>query len=153
MNISFFFLYQDLNFIYFLFLSILTILIYQFILLFKRKNKEIILIKEGNINFHAVINHYSLSKLVLYLKIRRIRIDEVEYCLLKGSHLFIIKNNSIKHYPVSIIVDGILQNDNLKLISKSEEWLKKELLNNHLLVKMVDYAYYKNNRIYFMPKD
>ncbi len=152
MNISFFFLYKDLNFMYFLFLSIISILLYQIILLFRKKNQEIILIKNGNLNFHEIINYYSLNKLMLYLKIRRIRLDEIEYCLLKGSHIIIIKNNFIKHYPISIIIDGILQRDNLNLIKKDQEWLKRELLNNHLLIKMVDYAYYKDNKIYFMAK-
>ena len=152
LNISFYLLYLDINFLYFLLLSLLSILIYQFFLLFRKKDKEIILIKDGNINFHEVINYYSFNKLNIYLKLRNIKLDEIEYCIKKNNHLFIIKNNIIKNFPVSIIIDGNLREDNLKLIKKDKLWLQKELLNNHLLIKMVDYAYYKQNKIYFIKR-
>jgi len=153
LNISFFFIYKDINYIYFIFISLLSILFYNFIYVFNHNNKEIILIREGNINFHEVIENYSFNKLYLYLKLRNIKLDEINYCIKKNNHLIIIKNNEIKSFPVSIIIDGILRDENLKLIHKNKKWLQEELLNNHLLINMIDYAYYKKDKIYFIKKE
>lgn len=153
LNISFFFIYKDINYIYFIFISLLSIIFYNFISIFNQNNREIILIKEGNINFHEVIENYSFNKLCLYLKLRNIKLDEINYCIKKNNHLIIIKNNEIKSFPVSIIIDGSLHEENLKLIHKNKKWLQEELLNNHLLINMIDYAYYKKNKIYFISKE
>ena len=53
-------------------------------------------------------------------------------------------------YPVSIIVDGKLITENLKLINKNKDWLMNQLLEKHLLIKDIDYAYFKKNKIYFI---
>lgn len=150
MNIYVIFLEKDLNFLYGLMISILSIVFYKFINLFKKDNQDIILVHNGNINFHELINNYSYSKLANYLKRHKINLDEIEYCIKNNNHLTVIKNKDINSYPVSIILDGKLLNENLKLIHKSEDWLKEELLKEHLLINMVNYAYYKNNRVYFV---
>ena len=150
MNIFLIFLERNINFIYGFIVAIISILIYRILCFFKKKDENIILIKDGNISFHEVINHYSLHKLINYLKIRRIKIDEVAFCIKNNNHLTIIKNKDIKSYPISIIIDGNLLEENLRLIKKNKEWLARELLNNKLLIKKVDYAYYKNNNIYFI---
>ena len=150
MNIFFLFLDRDINFIYGFIVVVISILVYHFPLLFKKEDEEIILIKNGNISFRDVINHYSLHKLINYLKRRRIKIDEVAFCIKNNNHLTIIKNKDIQSYPVSIIIDGTLLEENLLLIKKNKEWLAHELLKNKLLIKMVDYAYYKKNKIYFI---
>lgn len=149
LNISFFLIYQDESVILSMLVAIFSVFLYQFFMLFKESD-EVILIKNGNINFHALIKNYSYFKLISYLKIRRIRLDEIAYCILKNNHLTIIKNKSIASYPVSLIIDGKILKENLTLIKKDESWLKEELLKNNLLVKMVDYAYFKKNKVYFI---
>lgn len=150
-NLYLILLFKDFNFIYGLISSILIILIKELsLLLFKEKNnKEIFLIKEGIINFHELVNNnYSYDKLINYLKRKRIKLDEIEYCILKDSKLTIIKNSDIKNYPISIIIDGKVIENNLKLINKDINWLKLELNNNDL--NNIDYAYFKKDKLYFI---
>ena len=151
-NLYLILLFKDFNFIYGLISSILIILIKELsLLLFKEKknSKEIFLIKEGIINFHELVNNnYSYNKLINYLKRKKIKLDEIEYCILKDNKLTIIKNNDIKNYPISIIIDGKVIENNLKLINKDINWLKLELNNNDL--ECIDYAYFKKNKLYFI---
>ena len=150
-NLYLILLFKDFSFIYGLISSILIILIKELsLLLFKDKNnKEIFLIKEGIINFHELVNNnYSYNKLINYLKKKKIKLDEIEYCILKNNELTLIKNNDIKNYPVSIIIDGKVLENNLKLINKDINWLKLELNNNDL--KGIEYAYFKKDKLYFI---
>ena len=151
-NLYLILLFKDFNFIYGIISSILIILIKELsLLLFKEKKheKQIFLIKEGIINFHELVNNnYSYDKLINYLKRKRIKLDEIEYCILKDSKLTIIKNSDIKNYPISIIVDGKVIENNLKLINKDINWLKLELNNNDL--NNIDYAYFKKDKLYFI---
>jgi len=150
-NLYLILLFKDFNFIHGIISSILIILIKELsLLLFKEKNnKEIFLIKEGIINFHELVNNnYSYDKLINYLKRKRIKLDEIEYCILKDSKLTIIKNSDIKNYPISIIIDGKVIENNLKLINKDINWLKLELNDNNL--NNIDYAYFKKDKLYFI---
>lgn len=149
MNVFFLFIYKNINFIYGLIVLLFSLVFYYFSNTFTKEYQEIILIKDGNINFHELINNYSYYKLVNYLKIHHLKLDEIAYCIKKGNRLTVIKNQDIS-YPVTIILNGKIITSNLKLIKKEEKWLKEELLNHNLLVKNVDYAYYKNNNIYFI---
>ena len=72
--------------------------------------------------------------------------DSLTPALYKSFHV-LYKNYQ---YPVSLIVDGNVMNENLSLIKKNEDWLKKELLKKDLYVEMINYAYYKNNHVYFI---
>ena len=150
MNVVFILIYQNINFIYGIIIMLIMIVLYKLQLLFTKNNKEIILIKDGNINFHELINSYSYSKLIYYLKIRHIKIDEVAYCIMKNNQLIVIKNNLTDSLPINIVLDGKILENNLKLINKNKEWLQEELLKRHLLIKNIDYAYYRKNKIYFI---
>jgi len=151
-NLYLILLFKDFNFIYGLISSILIILIKELcLLLFKEKKyeKQIFLIKEGIINFHELVNNnYSYDKLINYLKRKKIKLDEIEYCILNNNKLTIIKNSDIKNYPISIIIDGKVIENNLKLINKDINWLKLELNNNDL--ECIDYAYFKKNKLFFI---
>ena len=149
LNVYLFFIIQNINFIYGLVLSIMSYLFYSLIYNLDINNQEVILIKKGNINFHELMNNYSYFKLKAYLKLKKINIDEIEYCIKKGNKLVVIKNNEINNYPISIILDGKILTENLDFINKTSDWLKEELLENNLLVKNIDYAYYKNKKIFF----
>lgn len=93
MNVYLFFIYQNINYLYGLLVLIVSLILYYFINMLSNDNKEIILIKNGKINFHELIENYSYYKLINYLKYRHIKLDEVDYCIKKGSQLAIIKNN------------------------------------------------------------
>jgi len=153
-NIYTIFIFYNLNFLYGFFFSIIVIIIkklYFLIINNKKIEKESILIKEGLINFHTLVeNNYSYNKLIKFLKKRKINLDEIEYCFLKNDDLLIIKNDKIKNYPISIIVDGQILSNNLKTIKKDYDWLELELKINKLTIDKVDYAYYKKNKLYFI---
>lgn len=149
MNIYLFFIYRNINFFYGILVAILSVIIISILGMISTSNEEVILIKDGNINFHELIKHYSYHRLVNYLKLRNISLDEIAYCIKKRNNLVIIKNKDIG-YPISIIVDGKIINENLKLINKNKDWLRDELLEKNLLIKNVDYAYFRKNKIYFI---
>ena len=150
LNLSFFFIYNDINFIYFLLFSIISSIFYNVFHYYNNNNQEIILIKEGNIDFHNLIKHYSYYKLLTYLKIRNIKLDEISYCILKNNHLIIIKDKIIKNFPVSIIINGIIREENLKLINKNNLWLSNELERENIKINNISYAYYLKDKIYFI---
>ena len=149
LNLSFFLIYQEINVIYFLILSILSILLYNLFFI-RKNNKEIILVQDGNINFHEIVNYYSYQKLMAYIKMKKVLLNEIAYLIKKDNQLILIKNDIHLNYPISIIVDGKLIYQNLMIINKNKEWLKKELLKENLLIEMIDFAYYKKNKIYFI---
>jgi len=150
LNVYFFFIYRNINFLYGLGILIISLLFNYLFNYFNKETDDILLIKDGNINFHELVKYYSYSKLINYLKIKKIRLDEIKYCILKNNQLLIIKNKQIKNLPISLIVDGILLEDNLELIHKNKEWLKQELMNKNITMENVNYAYYKNKQIYFI---
>jgi uncharacterized membrane protein YcaP (DUF421 family) len=83
---------------------------------------------------------------------RHIKLEEIEYCIKKGERLIIIKNKNNYGYPISIILNGQLQEENLFLIKKDKKWLQEELLKRHLLIKKIDYAYFRKNNRYFIQE-
>ena len=148
MNISFFFIYNNINFIYFFLISLLFLILYR---LFNfRLEEEKIIIKDGNIIFHELINSYSYFRLINYLKFHHIKLDEIKYLVKKGDKIVVIRNKFHSSYPVSIILDGKIQEENLYLIKRNTEWLEKELINKKLILKNINYAYYLKNKIYFI---
>ena len=142
-------IYLNISFIYGIMVLIVSLIVSYFSNLFIHDNDEVILIKDGNVNFHELVNSYSYFRLVSYLKRNHINLDEVAYCIKKNNQLLVVKNKDI-NYPISIIIDGKLIDENLSLINKNKDWLKQELLNNNLLIQNIDYAYFKKNKIYFI---
>ena len=113
MNISFFFIYKEINIIYFLLIGLLSISLYN---LFNKKiEDEVILVNRGNINFHELVSKYSYFKFVNYLKLHHIKLDEINYCIKKGNNIIVIKNKDNLKFPVSIILNGEIQKENLKI--------------------------------------
>lgn len=155
-NVYLILLFNNFNFLYGTFFSLSTIIIKKAYYCFSNNikndnNKEVILIKEGLINFHELVkNNYSYNKLVKYLKRKKIMLDEIEYCFLKDNKLMIIKNDIIKSYPISIIVDGKVLFNNLQTINKDSSWLELELNNKNLKINDIDYAYFKKDKLYFI---
>ena len=157
-NICLIGLYNSINIIYIVILSLIVIscyYLYKFLYklnIDKKYNPDKVLINRGIINFHELIKeNYSLDTLIYNLK--RKGIDNpslVDYCIKKNNDLIIFKNNSIKNYPISLIIDGCVLKDNLFSINKSIEWLDKKLSDNNLELKNINYAYFKNKEVYFI---
>ncbi len=150
LNISFFFIYKEINIIYFILIVILSILLYNLLNINIKNDKEVIIVKNGNINFHELINNYSYFKFVNYLKIHHLKLDEIKYFIKKGNDIIVIKNEDNLKYPVSIILNGKIQEENLFFLKKNIDWLRNELLRNNILVNEIEYAYFLKNKIYFI---
>ena len=118
----------------------------------KKIFKQNILINRGMINFHELIKvGYSYDELIYQLKKRGIDNPcNIDYCIKQGNELIIFQKNSVKNYPISLIIDGNLLKDNLFSLKKTNEWLEKKLEDNNLTIDQVNYAYYKENQIYFI---
>ena len=95
MNMFLFFIYQNINYIYGLLFLIVSLFFHYFVNLLNNNEKEIVLIQNGNINFHEVISYYSYHRLINYLKRHHIKIEEVSYCLKRGNKLTIIKDSKV----------------------------------------------------------
>ena len=75
---------------------------------------------------------------------------DMDYCIKSNNDLIIFKKNSIKNYPISLIIDGNILKDNLFSIKKNIDWLERKIDDNYLNLKDINYAYYKNNEVYFI---
>ena len=158
-NISSFSLYKELNILYTVILSTIVILFYYLYVFLYDKNvkkkislEDKILINRGIVNFQELIKeNYSYETLLFNLKKRGIANPSlVDYCIKKDNDLIIFRKNSIKNYPISIIIDGKILKDNLMSINKSYDWLVKKIDDNKLELKDINYAYYKNKDIFFI---
>lgn len=122
------------------------------------EGKPSLLISDGVINYHEMIKQrYSLDDLLLALRQKEIKdISQVEYAFLEpNGKLSIFKYKPLKlkgNYPMPLIVDSKIEKDTLKHIKKSEQWLKSVLLIEKIELKDIFYAFYKNNKIYFIKK-
>ena len=159
LNILLFGLYHDWNLFKLFLASSLIIFIYYFYKFLeenkvKRKlEKETkVFINRGIINFHELIkSHYSYNDLLYSLKKRGISNQNmVDYCIKVGNDIVVFGKNNFLNYPISLIVDGKILRDNLLSINKSNEWLDRKINENNLELNDINYAYYKNSRIFFI---
>lgn len=117
----------------------------------KNTINDIILINKGNVCFKGLINNnYSYQKLIQNLKKKGIKdLNKIDYCFLYNNELIVFKSDN-NNYPISLIIDGKVIDDNLKCIKKDDFWLEKEISNNNLSLKDINYAFYKDYKIYFL---
>lgn len=156
LNIYIIFLDKDIN----IFIGMLVTLIiffmerfysYLFLKNNSEYNKDRIFIKNGNICFkNLVTNKYPYHKLIDEIKRKGVKdISKIDYCILYNDSLVIFSDN-INNYPVNLIIDGKIIDNNLYALKKSKEWLMNNLSKNNLMIKDVSYAFYKDNEIYFL---
>ena len=98
--------------------------------------KPSILIKNGIIQQKELKKHrYSIDDLFLQIRGHDIdSIDDIEYAILEtnGSLSVIRKSDAKTYFPFPIIQDGKLNNDYLKILNISEEWIIKELKDRNI---------------------
>ena len=158
-NTCIFSLYNNLSIIYtiiicFILISIYYLYMYLYNINISKKiiDGETVLINRGIINFNELIKeNISLDNLLYELKKKGISNPNlVDYCIKKDNNLIIFRKNSIKNYPISLIIDGKVLKDNLFSIHKSLEWLDKKIIENNLNLDNINYAYFKNKEVYFI---
>lgn len=121
--------------------------------------KPSLLIENGKIKFKELMkNRYTLNDLLLELRQNSIKtISDVEYAILESNgKLSVFKYNILKtksDYPMPLIIEGDIQEETLKNIKKSKEWLVDKIHNKGMLVNDVFYCFFKNNKIYIIKKN
>lgn len=153
-------IYLNLSMFLLLLSSILIISIYYFYCFLENKEiinklpKDKVLINRGIINFNELVSSgYNYNELIYQLKKRGIdNPDNIDYCIKKSNDLIIFQKNSIKNYPISLIIDGNILKDNLFSIKKNIDWLERKIDENYLNIKDINYAYYKEKQVYFITK-
>ena len=121
--------------------------------------KPSLIINKGVINYKEMLKQrYTLDDLMIELRNNNIDdLKEVEYAVLENNgklNIFKYKFLTNKsNVPFPLILDGIIQEDTLKYINKTKEWLYDYLDDNKLDKDDIFYGFYKNNRIYVILKN
>lgn len=121
--------------------------------------KPTMIISDGKIIFKNLISQrYSLDDLLLELRKKEISsIEDVEYAFLEtNGDLSIFKYKPLKlksNIPLPFIVEGVIQNDVLKELNRSEIWVNNLLKQNNIDLDNVFYAIYQKNHVYIIKKN
>ena len=145
-------------------LLLLDVVLSKCSLKFKKFNeimtgKPSILITNGKLNFKELVkNRYTLNDLLLELRQNGIKsISDVEYAVLEqNGKLSVFKYNILKiksDYPMPLIIEGDIQEETLRNLKKTKEWLVNKIHNKGMLVNDIFYCFYKNNKIYIINKN
>lgn len=118
------------------------------------EGNPIVIIKNGKLNFEAMRKlRYSLDDLISQLREQSIKnIEEVDYAVLENNGKLSIFQNT-KDYPLPIIIDGVIDQNVLKDMNKSEEWVYEILENKKIKLENVFYAFYTKNKTYIIKKE
>lgn len=114
---------------------------------------ETLVIKKGKIQVDAMKKQrYNMEDLLLQLRQKNIRsIEEVEYALLETNgrlSVFTYTENKDNIFPLPLVISGDINQNNLKILGKGEEWLKKELHDLQVDdIKNVLCAIYQNGKV------
>ena len=100
---------------------------------------------------------YTLNDLLLQLRDKDIRsIDEVDYAVLENNGKLSVFKKDDKDkgtFPLPLILDGYIEEDNIKLLHKDKTWLLNTLKEKNMLLKDIFYAFYKNKKLFFIKKN
>ena len=120
--------------------------------------KPSLIIKKGKLNIKEMLKQrFSIDDLLLALRSNNITsISDVNYCILEtNGKVSIFKKNIFKindEYPLPLIIDGSIDKEALKMIRKSEGWLKDLTEIYGYDIKELLYAFYRNNRLFVIKK-
>lgn len=120
--------------------------------------KESVIISNGKLNFKEMKKQkYNLNDLLLQLRDKGIRtIEEVDFAILETNGKLSVfkkqdKNNDI--FPLPLILDGVIEENNLKFINKTRKWLNNELSKKKINLDNIFYAFYKDDEIYVIENE
>lgn len=120
--------------------------------------KESVIISNGKLNFSEMIKQkYNLNDLLLQLRDKGIRtIEEVDYAILEtNGKLSVFKKQDEDNnvFPLPLVLDGVIEEKNLKYINKTRKWLNNELNKKKLNIDNIFYAFYKDGEIYIIENE
>ncbi|HEY4552728.1 MAG TPA: DUF421 domain-containing protein, partial [Bacillaceae bacterium] len=117
--------------------------------------KPTLIIKNGKIDEKMMKKHrYNFDDLLMQLRLKDVNdIDEVEFAILETSgQLSVIRKDSRKRggsYTIPLILDGVIQQDHLQEIGKTESWLLDELKSRgHGHTKDISFCSYQNGKLF-----
>lgn len=120
--------------------------------------KESVIISNGKLNFKEMKKQkYNLNDLLLQLRDKGIRtIEEVDYAILEtNGKLSVFKKQDEDNnvFPLPLVLDGVIEEKNLKYINKTRKWLNNELNKKNLNLYNIFYAFYKDDDIYVIENE
>lgn len=112
-----------------------------------------VIIKNGKVNFSLMTKiRYSLDDLLSQLRDKGIKsLEDVEYAVLENSGTLSVFEKG-KDYPMPVILDGEIDEEVLKEIEKSENWILSILKRKNLKLEDIFYAFYKQDRLYIIKR-
>jgi len=120
------------------------------------EGKPSVIINRGKINYKEMVKQrYTIDDLLLELRQKGIKnLERVEYALLEpNGKLSIFKKKLLdQNFPLPLIIDGVVQENTLKILKKSKIWLDYMISKNKLVLNEVFYAFYKGNKLYIIEK-
>ena len=120
--------------------------------------KESVIISNGKLNFSEMKKQkYNLNDLLLQLRDKGIRtIEEVDYAILETNgklSVFQKQDDNNNVFPLPLVLDGVIEENNLKFINKTRKWLNNELSKNKINLDNIFYAFYKDDDIYVIENE
>lgn len=120
--------------------------------------KESVIISDGKLNFSEMKKQkYNLNDLLLQLRDKGIRtIEEVDYAILETNgklSVFQKQDDNNNVFPLPLVLDGVIEENNLKFINKTRKWLNSELSKKKINLDNIFYAFYKDDDIYVIENE
>ena len=120
--------------------------------------KESVIISNGKLNFSEMKKQkYNLNDLLLQLRDKGIRtIEEVDYAILETNgklSVFQKQDDNNNVFPLPLVLDGVIDENNLKFINKTRKWLNNELSKKKINLDNIFYAFYKDDDIYIIENE
>ena len=111
------------------------------------------IIKNGKVNYNEMIKQkYNLDDLLTQLREKGYRnIEDIEYAILENNGtLSVFSYQNKLSTPLPIILDGKIQYETLKEMNKDKKFVDKILVNKHLSLNDIFYAFYKDKSIFII---
>lgn len=120
--------------------------------------KESVIISNGKLNFSEMKKQkYNLNDLLLQLRDKGIRtIEELDYAILETNgklSVFQKQDDNNNVFPLPLVLDGVIEENNLKFINKTRKWLNNELSKKKINLDNIFYAFYKDDDIYVIENE
>ena len=119
--------------------------------------RESLIINKGILNIKEMIKQrYSLDDLLTQLREKNVRsIEEVDYAILEtGGKLSVFKKEEKSNvFPLPLILDGVIEEDNLKQINKKKEWLLNILKEKKTSLDNVFYSFMKGDEVFIIKRN
>ena len=120
--------------------------------------KESVIISNGKLNFSEMKKQkYNLNDLLLQLRDKGIRtIEEVDYAILETNgklSVFQKQDDNNNVFPLPLVLDGVIEENNLKFINKTRKWLNNKLNKKKINLDNIFYAFYKDDDIYVIENE